>query len=161
MTQGISPQDLRYQIIRPSLEAIGLGGDGAEELLLGTAAQESGCGARLLQVSGPALGLWQMEPGTHADIWANFLVFRKELATRVSTLLVAGLSKQAQLVGNLYYSCAMARVQYLRSPHAVPAPGDLEAQAQLYKVCYNTPGGAASVDEYIANARRVIGTGGI
>lgn len=155
---GISVTDLRLRVIRPVTIILGLGGDGVEELLLGTAMQESGAGAYLAQLGGPALGIWQMEPATHDDIWARFLEYRAELANRISTLLFTGLPKQVQLVGNLYYACAMARMQYFRSPHPIPSPGDLEGQAYLYKLVYNSPSGAASMDEYIANARRAIST---
>lgn len=152
---GISPSDLRNHIIIPAMELLGLGGAGVEELLLATAQQESGCGSRLVQLSGPALGIWQMEPGTHDDIWASFLYFRAPLREKVEALLLPGLSKGQQLVGNLYYACAMARVQYFRSPRPIPSPGDLQAQAELYKIVYNGPGRATEA-EYIANAGKVL-----
>lgn len=151
---GIAPGDLRARVIRPTLIALGLDALAAEELLLGTAAQESGCGSRLVQMSGPALGVWQMEPATHDDIWASFLAFRPELANKLQTFLFTALPKQVQLVGNLYYACAMARVDYFRQAEPLPAPGDLESQAQYYKKHYNSGLGAASVDEYLANAKK-------
>lgn len=156
MSTGIDPQDLRQRVIRPVTLALGLGGDAVEELLLGTALQESGCGRRLSQVGGPALGLWQMEPETHDDLWANFLISRSPLAQIVLTWTFTGLPKAIQMIGNLYYACAMARVQYFRSPKAIPAKGDLQAQAEFYKTCYNTPKGAATVEEYIANCKGVL-----
>lgn len=158
MNPGISPRDLRVFVIRPALEAIGLAGLPAEELLLGTAQQESGCGTRLVQAGGPALGVWQMEPGTHDDIWENFLQFRPELAGKLSSLLFTALPKAVQLVGNLYYACAMARIQYFRSPAPLPSAGDLPAQAAFYKLAYNTPLGAGSEVEYVAGAKRVLST---
>ncbi len=156
MTSGISPQDLRQLVIRPTLIYLGLDGTAAEELMLGTAAQESRCGANLAQIGGPALGVWQIEPATHDDIWANFLTFRPQLANKISTLLFTGLPKQVQLVGNLYYACSMARVQYFRSATPLPAAGDLEGQAAFYKLAYNTPAGARSVEQYMRNAQGVL-----
>lgn len=153
----ISPGDLRAYVIRPTCDLLGLGGDAVEELLLGTAAQESGLGEHLAQVHGPALGVWQMEPATHDDIWKNFIAYRAEYGTRVISLLSPGLTKLDQLRGNLYYACAMARLQYLRSPHPIPAAGDLVGQGALYKAVYNTAGGAATVEQYVANAKRALG----
>lgn len=153
---AISPSDLRTHVIRPVCDFLGLGGPAVEELLLGTAAQESGCGAHLAQMGGPALGIWQMEPATHDDLWSNFLTYRHPLSDKVGDLLVGALPKVAQLAGNLYYACAMARLQYLRSPMAIPAAGDLDGQAACYKQVYNTPLGAATVEQYIANARSVL-----
>lgn len=154
---GILPTDLRLRVIRPVCISLGLDGDAAEELLLGTAAQESGCGARLVQNGGPALGVFQMEPKTHDDIWANFLDFRHEMASKVLGFAVTGIPKTIQLIGNLYYACAMARIQYFRSPKALPDAGDIEGQAQMYCAVYNTILGKATTEEYVRNAKIALG----
>ena len=65
---GIDSDDLRLRVIRPTLAALDLGGEEVEALLLGTAAQESGCGRKLAQEGGPALGVWQIEPNTQAAL---------------------------------------------------------------------------------------------
>lgn len=151
--RAIDPVRFRDQIIAPSLRAIGLFSEAAEELVLGTALQESGLQA-LHQVGGPALGFFQMEPATHDDIWTNFLTGQRELAARLRTLLAGvALPKTAQLVGNAYYAAAMCRVFYVRLDAPLPAAGDLAGQAAYYKRHYNTPAGAATADEYIANWR--------
>lgn len=147
----IAPSDLRTYIIKPTLDKLEMGGEAAEELLLGTAAQESACGARLVQLGGPALGLWQMEPQTHDDIWINYLRFRAPLAGAVGGFLFNALPHVSQLVGNLHYACAMARIKYARSSLPLPAAGDLAAQAAVYKQVYNTPAGKATMDEYMRN----------
>ncbi len=153
----MNPGQLRQFVIRPTLIHLGLDSLAAEELLLGTAAQESGCGQWIVQQGGgPALGVWQMEPATHDDIWGNFLRFQPELTTLVSMLVFAEFPKSTQLVGNLYYACAMARLQYYRSPRAMPPAGDLAAQAAFYKAVYNTPAGAATEAEYVKNAKGVL-----
>lgn len=154
MPTGIEIRDLRQLIIRPVTVSLDLGGDGVEELLLGTALQESSAGRSLDQNGGgPGLGVWQMEPGTHDDLWRNFLGGRPLLAQRVLTWTFIGLPKAIQMIGNLYYACAMARVQYYRSPRPIPSPGDLQGQAELYKVAYNTPLGAATIEQYKRNAQ--------
>lgn len=151
----IDPKQLRAEVIRPVLEHLGLGGDAAEELLLGTAIQESRCGTYLRQLGGgPALGVFQMEPATHDDIWDNYLRYQLQLAGKVGALLAPWPDRAPQLVGNLAYATAMARVHYRRVPAALPAAGDLLAQARYWKRWYNTPLGAGTPEEYIAAWRR-------
>ncbi len=150
---GIDPRDLRKYVIAPALAALSLDGDAAEELMLGTALQESGAGRRLAQVKGPALGIWQMEPATHADIWQNFLTGHTGIAIAVHGLMLPKIEPVQQLEGNLYYACAMARLVYYRVSEPLPAAGGLAAQAAFYKTHYNTAAGAASAAEYIANWR--------
>jgi hypothetical protein len=150
---GIDPGDLRKLVIAPALAVIGLGGDAAEELLLGTALQESGLRQLTQENGGPALGLWQMEPATHTDIWKNFLGTRFQLAVLVRKLECPGIEPLFQLEGNLYYASAMARLVYRRVEEALPKAGDIEAQAAFYKAHYNTAGGAATAGDYIANWR--------
>lgn len=67
---SINCEQLRLYVIRPTLEKIELWSEAAENLLLGTTAQESHMGTYIKQVGkGPALGIYQMEPATHKDIW--------------------------------------------------------------------------------------------
>ncbi len=136
-------------VIVPALKAINLYSPAAAELLLGTALQESRL-QYLKQIGkGPALGLFQMEPATHNDIWDNYLGYRKELAAKVLKL---GHSLQpAALATDLLYAAAMCRVHYRRAPDRLPEQGDYEAQAEFYKRIYNTYEGAATVDEYLEN----------
>lgn len=149
---GINLPQLRALVIGPALDAIGLGGDAAEELILGTIIQESGGGRSLRQLGGgPALGIAEMEPGTHDDIWLSFLNYRPGLAAKVAALRIPGLDSAAQLAGNLYYAVAMARIRYFRSPLPLPPAGDIEAQAAMWKGVYNTASGAGTEAEYRSN----------
>lgn len=152
----INPKELRSEVIKPVCDFLGLGGENVEELLLCTAMQESHCGAHLRQVGGPALGIWQTEPATHDDIWKNFLAFRADLSGKVSTFLFTALPKPTQLIGNIYYACAMARLQYYRSPDQLPAVGDIQGYASVYLQVYNTSLGKATRDEFIRNAQTVL-----
>lgn len=160
----IRPAQLRDDVIKPVLGMMAplqhdqsvVDGTPVVELLLGTAMQESHCGDFLAQLNGPALGVWQMEPATEKDCWDNFLEFRPELRVAVMRLVINGIPRTQQLAGNLYYACAMARVRYLRAPGAVPAAGDIQAQADYYLKNYNA-GGRATAAEYISNYRLLQG----
>lgn len=149
----------RELVIRPTLEALDLGGDAAEELLLGTALQESRLTYLKQLGGGPALGVYQMEPLTHEDIWGNYLKYRDALQDGVFG--VSGMPKiipePEALIGNLTYATAMARVHYLRVPEILPMVGDLQGQARYWKQHYNTPLGAGTAEEYIENWERAHG----
>jgi hypothetical protein len=127
---------------------MGLWSQAAENLVLGTALVESKA-EYIHQVRGPALGLWQMEPATHDDIHANFLVFRKDLRDKLAELatsaeITAGAN---EMVGNLYYACAMCRLLYRRVREDLPPEKDAEGMASFYKRWYNTPAGKSSVEK--------------
>jgi len=165
---SLDPRQLRDLVVRPALEHIGLWSLAAEQLVMGTAAQESRL-TYLAQVGGgPALGLWQVEPATHLDIWSNFLRFRKDLRRQVVALLAPGVPSMGalDLVGapgpmalalNLSYAAAMCRVHYYRSKLPLPAEGDVAGMAQRWKESYNTALGAGKPEEFIRNWRLVEG----
>lgn len=144
------PQFIEF-VIQPTLAHLELGGRAAEELLLGTAIQESRVHYLHQVGGGPAQGVFQMEPATHADIWQNYLAYKPDLAKKVNELSLLGPGDIPQMTGNMYYAAAMCRVHYRRVPKALPEAGDLEAQADYWKEFYNTFLGAGTVDEYIEN----------
>lgn len=155
---AINCEHLRYEIVRPTLERIRLFSPEAEELILGTIAQESHMGEFLKQLEGgPALGICQMEPATHDDIYANFLRYRPQLRTDLLGLAsdYAGVTAY-EMVGNLRYSVAMCRVHYFRVPKALPKLGDVYGQAAYWKRWYNTSLGKGTKKEFIENYRRFV-----
>ena len=109
--------------------------EAAEQLLLGTALQESDLRATVQDGGGPALGYFQMEPNTHNDIWANYLAFHADLAAKVRSLasVAAGTPEARILVTNHRYAAAMTRVHYLRVSAPLPAAGDVMAMANYWK----------------------------
>src|SRR5690606_21110728 len=105
--------------------------------------------------NGPALGLWQIEPATHDDLWVNWIRYRPSVANKLKILL-GDFAPSAELIdgavlahrkfplpthliGNLYYSCAMARIVYRRIPAALPDAGDVIGLSKYWKQWYNTP----------------------
>jgi len=147
---------VRLYIIRPTLVALDLWSQPAEDLVLGTAIQESRLQYLRQLGGGPALGLWQMEPATHEDIWNNYLEPKPQL--RIKVLGAAGFYVRPTaeaLVYNLRYAAAMCRVHYLRVPGAIPA--DLRGQAEYWKRSYNTPLGKGTPAQYVASWRAMVG----
>jgi len=146
---GILCKDLREVVIRPTLKKLNLWSEAAENLLLGTAAQESQMGRYLRQINGPALGPYQCEPATLEDVWENYLVYHGDLAGEVMKMMAAHYSRTQQLAWNLKYATAIARIHYLRVPSALPPADDIPALAEYWKMHYNTQAGKGTVEEFI------------
>lgn len=151
---------LRDHVIRPALlhlaaELPGFARDGAVELLLGTIAQESNF-RHLVQLGGPARGLYQVEPATYRDIQENYLRYKPAAQKAVLSLRAAWPDSESQLVTNLAFATAIARLVYYRSPAAIPATGDIAGHARVWKRVYNTPLGKGTEAEFIANFNRFV-----
>jgi hypothetical protein len=157
----INIDQFRNLIVRPTLEYMGLHSPAAEELLMGTAAQESGF-VHIHQLGqGPALGLFQMEPATHDDIWNNYLRYQHDLAGKARDLVGAAhrdmdAVKAEAMIGNLDYACAMCRIHYRRVKAALPGANDIDALGSYWKQHYNTTQGRGTVDEFVNNYYRII-----
>jgi hypothetical protein len=146
---------LKTYIVEPILKGLKLYSDEACNLVLGTCAQESQMGRYIRQVNGPALGIYQMEPRTHDDIWQRYLPSQARVTSDLMIICkFAAKPTSYQLVHNLFYATAMCRIFYLRIPDTIPKT--LEGQAEYYKRWYNTPLGAATTDQYIANYKRYV-----
>lgn len=141
----INIKDLSITVLRPALHAIDLYSLEAEILLAGTALVESLVAGetRLKQITGPAVGIFQMEPFTFNDIIQNYLAFRPDLHKKISALALGGALDPQQCAGNLYLAAAMARIKYLRSPLPIPDARDSIGMANLHKTVYNTADGKA------------------
>ncbi|GBR00924.1 hypothetical protein [Gluconobacter cerinus] len=156
--EGLDVGQLKHLVVQPALAALGLGGTAAVNLLTGTALAESR-GAYVKQIGGgPALGLWQMEPATHDDCWANFLRFPvgQPYAGILENMLAHDLPRSAQMVSNLRYACAMARIRFYRVREALPSAQDPFALSRYHKVHYNTPLGAADPMANVDYFRRAV-----
>ena len=138
-------------VIRPTLKKRGLHSEAAEQLVIGTIWQESR-GEYIKQ-----LGLAQMEPATHDDIWWNYLAYKRTLANSITELANMQsldddmLPDANELMGNLNYAAAMCRVHYLRVGAPLPKAGDVDAMAAFWKQYYNTPLGAGNPQEFVEN----------
>lgn len=150
----INIEELALHVVKPTLDQIGLNQPGALELVVGTALVESGL-SHLVQVGGPAVGLWQVEPVTFQDCFDNFLNFKPDLLQAVQALSINKRDPN-EMAGNLFLGAAMCRIKYLRSPAALPAPSDAAGMAHIHKVVYNSAFGAANEDVNTPLFQRVI-----
>lgn len=157
---SINADQLRHDVIRPTLKRIALYSKAAENLLMGTAAQESHLGTYLRQMGGgPAVGIFQMEPATHYDLWHNYLRYKVSLANEIRAIAGVPLDripKAEAMVGNLYYATAMARIHYLRRPEALPLADNPVDLGEYWKRYFNTHLGRGTVDEFVHNYNRFV-----
>ncbi|KZC99678.1 MULTISPECIES: hypothetical protein [unclassified Thalassospira] len=154
----IDASQLRLAVIRPVLKEAGVWSQAAENLVLGTAAQESCCGKYLVQLKGgPARGIFQMEPRTLDDIYDNYLSYRDDLRGTVDAWLIGAIDKAENLTVNLAYAALMCRVHYLRRAEPLPKADDVRGMAVYWKRYYNTVHGKGTEQEFVENYERYIG----
>jgi hypothetical protein len=151
---SINANQLRELIIRPTLKSMGMWSEAAENLLMGTAAQESHLGHYIKQVGkGPALGIYQCEPVTHDDVY-NYLrnneqrLFGNALPHKLRPI---GLVEHDRLVYDLRYATMIARLHYYRVPKALPAADDIDGLSNYWKTYYNTRLGKGKSEEFVRN----------
>lgn len=151
-------EQARELIILPTLESMSIPvTEEAIELLLLTMAHESKGGEYLKQISGPALGIFQIEPATYNDIWDNYLKYNQQLSFDALSFTISDTSREdgEEMIGNLYYATAMARLHYYRVEAALPKREDYAGEHEWFwglaayaKRHYNTYLGSASVESY-------------
>ena len=102
------------------------------------------------------MGLWQVEPATHDDLYTNFLNYRPELGSKLMQLRAPNLSMDENLSTNLMYGAAVCRLCYYRKPDALPEAGDIEGQASFWKQHYNTIFGKGTVSKYVYKVQQAL-----
>lgn len=152
-------QQLRI-LVTDSLAPLGewfLNSDAAINLIMGTIAQESAMGKYRRQLGGgPARGICQMEPATEKDIWSNFLRYKIQLRTRLSSLCSVYGPDPKQMETNDTYAILMCRMHYMRVRVELPDAGDVNGLANYWKLYYNTPLGKGTAKEFIENYKKYL-----
>ena len=112
-------------------------------------------GKYIKQINGPALGIFQMEPNTHNDIWENYLKCRISLWEHIRDNVIVEFTPR-ELVWNLKYAIIMCRIHYLRVPTPLPQPDDIVKLAFYWKKYYNTLKGRGTIFEFTANYKKFV-----
>ena len=151
------------EVIRPALSELSaynanMKSPKAEELLANIVAHESKGGEYLRQLGGgPALSIFQVEPATHLDVWDNFVLPRPSLRKILLKMASNGFRLNShefdeELIFNLRYASAIARIVLWRSPEPLPAANDIIGMAHYWKNNYNSVHGKGTVERFISDA---------
>ena len=140
-------------LIDETLREIDLHSDGAVELLMLTAAAESNLGEYIEQTKGPAVGIFQMEPTTFADIMGRWLDTKPELRERIEAVLMHHVGSDYDTTKhgakvmryNIKAAIIAARLHYLARPGAIPSASDAKGLATYWKKHWNTDLGKGTV----------------
>lgn len=155
----LNVEQFRSLVVRPVLTQMGhffppYKSEAAENLLVGTALIESdlswlrqtGFGGNY---SRGGLGLYQIEAATHDDCWNNFLKARPDHAHLVRSFGSAPGPAAPELITNLAYATAIARIIYWRKPARLPDADDIEGLGQYWKDHYNTRLGKGNPSSFV------------
>lgn len=147
----MNKQLLEKYIIRPALQYLEMESDAAVNLLLGTCAQESEMGRHVRQIGGgPAIGIYQIEPKTHDDVFYNYLVYHDDLMKKIHHWQLGG-NRSEHLSSSIFYQTMIARLIYYRRPEKLPEADDVKGLANYWKQYYNTPVGHGTVEQFLRN----------
>lgn len=147
--QELNKKQLIKHIIEPVLKDMGLYSEEAVRLLVMIVAHESQKGYYIIQTTGQAKGIYQMEDATHDDIVIWLRSKKPALYNAVQQYNITGIRDDAnEMIGNLYYATALARAFFLRFPEALPKGSDREL-AEYAKKRWNTYKGKATADDYL------------
>lgn len=151
-----SADELRHLVIRETLQELGDWSAANENLLLGTAAQESGLGLKLK--AGRLAGIYHISPAAHRGVWDKYLINHPDLAS-----VVRGLAGQrsffqdphGELVTNLKYATAIAWLIYKRSGRALPESSAPEELAKFWHRHFHARA-SGKIDDFIQNFRNMV-----
>ena len=90
---------------------------------------------------GVGMGVYSMEPATHADVW------RYISEKRIQGIPWAWQQEDTALIWNLKYATVMARMRYLPARPNLPAATDLPGLAAYWNLFYNRNPNAGTVEE--------------
>jgi hypothetical protein len=147
------------EIIEPTLDCMGriidkrMNTEESKMLLLGTACAESQLTFLKQLGDGPAVGLYQMEPATYADIvkycQRKGSDFHNKVIYCIYQEMYRSMPHGKQLMYNLRLQTVFARLHYWRVSE--PIPKATPAQAKYWKKYYNTEEGAGTLQHYISS----------
>jgi hypothetical protein len=142
--------DLRHFVIRDTLNYLGDWSLAAENLLLGTAAQESGLGG---WSKGRRVGLYHITPIMHRAVWDKYLINNPALASEVRG--IAGQhsflrAPHAELITNLTYATAIAWMIYRRSNQELPKANNPIELGKFWHRHFH-PKAKGSVADFVSN----------
>lgn len=148
---------LHKVIVQPTLDFMAassekewIASEGAQALLLGTAAAESNLSATRQHGNGPARSYFQVEPATANDILARYERGFSEIVYNFMPTDVPFASDRMNemLRYSQAFACMVARFKYMDAKGALPAWNDVLGQAEYWKKSYNSEMGKGTIEHY-------------
>ena len=145
------------RVILPSLVKLNLDQIDGEvcsaAALMGAIGQHESRYQTFHQVNGPALSWWQIEPATYLDLLTtpNAMDILNPFAQKSANL---NMNPLTELEYNPWYAAAVARLVIARKGAPIPAQY-IHLVAAWWKLHWNTPAGAGTVEEFIENVTPV------
>lgn len=156
LIMGFSAEEIRHLVVRETLRELNDWSLCNENLLLGTAAQESGLGAKLKE--GRMAGIYHISPAAHRAVWDKYLIHKPDLAS-----IVRGMAGQRsflqdphrELVTNLKYATAIAWLIYKRSGQQLPEESTPEQLAKFWHRHFHARA-TGRIEDYVANFQNLV-----
>lgn len=148
----INVHDFRTYVVQPAVNECMLygvpGPSYIDELLVATAAIESGMGKWLHQAGGPAVGVFQIEPASLHDLVNGFITPSKKLKPLLDAHRL-GVPVEEQVIWDLRLAAVIARLFYYRVKETLPTEITLQSLWHYYKKHWNTDAGAATLPSFV------------
>jgi len=130
-------KEFREKIVRPALVVTDLWNQRAENLIVGTALNESDLRVVTQNGGGPGLSFMQIEPASYLDI-QEYLKRKPKLRAAILAACYMELFPPAEaLCWHLRLSVLVARLIYFRRPEELPRETDALGMYNYYKKFYN------------------------
>lgn len=123
--------ELRDQVIRPTLRYLGADSPAAENLLLTIALLSNH-----FRKDDERLGVYCISPAQHRQIWDDYLAFQPDLASEIRALASQRWfleNPDRELITNVAYATAIAWIIFSISGMALPAADDIRGQARIWQ----------------------------
>lgn len=130
-TAGLDADELRHEVISPTLAYLGVTLPGAEELLVAFALL-----AERFPPPRHGFGPYRLSAEQHRLVWDEYLAFHPDLASEVRGLASQRCFLQfpdRELTTNLAYATAVTWILISTSGYELPAPGEIGAQVALWQ----------------------------
>jgi len=146
---------IRNCVITPALQAINSYSDDRLDMVFTTGAAET-LYKNVRQIGGGgALSWFQIERKTHDDLY-RFLgqTSKKHILDGLIDLSL-GATNFNTLEVNQWYAAACCAIRYMYTPKPLPKAGMIAAQAEYWKLFYNTPEGKGTVGGFMEKVTEV------
>ncbi len=153
-------EQLRNNIIKPSLKPLGLWAQDIEALLCATAAQETQGGRHLTKIGIPSLGIYQMLEGTHNAIWKRNFQQANNLRLARDMMKQFGFGQipiAFDMVWHNGYATFMAWYFYSNVGAKIPPADDLKAQWEFYNKYWKLPANQSTEQDFYRNVNEYFG----